>query len=454
MLSDQAQLSFSNSGAEFRHSQHCTTTGRSATVTAAASAARKAAKAQAASVHASRVKAALAEAGLSQDAIDYIVTRYPSYLRWGLEQKLLPAVQCWQQELGESFLSEIERIPHLLLRTPEQELLKDWYLVFIGVTSVADVKRRIPHVMQQSLTLLQGKVDSLQACGFTQAQVSSLFQKHPTILARSSEHVDELLRVISDLFGCAHDKDMLIDVMLSCNSNRLYARSPADLWQNFHNFCTYVAVNEKGMRRGWQYNVFEVCPAELHFRVELLAAQLDATIDEAKSVVRRSPQICSLFPTTGGLHVTQLRGLGFFQGQLKSMCLRQPALLTLSYASEVQVQKWAFLACVLRLSHDAIAAKPLLLMSSLPNRLGPRWTYLQQLRLHGAIAVTTAHYVVGSLVHLSDAKFAAEHRAPQMSLYDEQFNKAWLNRWKFLLIDQQLSIQEIADQPAVLQVAL
>ena len=74
---------------------------------------------KAANASAPCVKAAFAKAGLSQDAIDHILTRYPAYLRWDVEQKLLPAMQQKQQELGASFPSEFRRVPLMLLTSIE-----------------------------------------------------------------------------------------------------------------------------------------------------------------------------------------------------------------------------------------------------------------------------------------------------------------------------------------------
>ena len=89
-----------------------------------------------------RVKAACAEAGLSQDAIEHILTLYPPYLRWDVEQKLLPAMRRWQQELGARFLSEFERIPQLLCMDLKEELLRDRYLVSIGISSTKRLRQR------------------------------------------------------------------------------------------------------------------------------------------------------------------------------------------------------------------------------------------------------------------------------------------------------------------------
>ena len=215
----------------------------------------------------------------------------------------------------------------------------------------------------------------------TDVPVTSLLETHPDILHHTTGHIEELLRVIGDMFHCEEDIDTIANVMLSCRRRNWHTQQPAALHHKFTYFCNYVGVDDKGMKRAWKNGVFVVPPVKLDMRLACMAEQLGATIDEAKSVVRAFPQTCGLLPATSELHIMQLHDLGFSGSQVKSMCLRQPVLLAYSYNSEVHVAKWLFLTCVLRLSHDAIAAKPHLLMSSLPNRLGPRWAYLRQLRL-------------------------------------------------------------------------
>ena len=394
------------------------------------------------------------EAGLSKAAVDHIITQYPHYLGWDVEQKLLPRLQRWQQELGNRFLREIERIPYLLLKIPEEEQLKDQYLASIGIQSPERLRKKSSYAFERSLGSLQGKVAFLQACGFTRAQVTSVVEKDPMILSRSSEYVEKLLRVIGDLFDCAEDMNTIVQVILISKCVKLSSMRIATLHHNFPYFCTQIAVDDKTRNRAWRDGVFSVAPAELDIRLNSIAAQLDSTLNEAKAVVRGMPVIATLLPETVGLHVTQLLGLGFCHGQVKSMCLRQPVLLMYSYSSDVRVAKWGFLTCVLQLSHDAIAACPQLLMSSLPNRLGPRWEYLQQLRLHGLIAFTAAPQVSQSLVFMTDSAFRAAYTTPQWRVYDEHFQKQWQRKWEFLLVDQQLSIQDIGDNPALLHISL
>ena len=55
---------------------------------------------------------------------------------------------------------------------------------------------------------------------------------------------------------------------------------------------------------------------------------------------------------------------------------------------------------------------------------------------------------------MNDAKFRATYARPQLLVYDEHFQKEWQQRWDFLLVDQQLSIQDIADNPELLRISL
>ena len=414
--------------------------------------ASKADNVQAAAVNASKVRTAFADAGLSQAAVNHVLKRYPPYLRWNVEQKLLPAIQSWQQELEASFLSEVERVPRLLHMKPAEELLKNQYLASIGITEPERLRKTCSCAFGQPLTSIQSKVAFLQEWGFTRAQTLSLIKKHPDVLVHTSEHTGELLRLVEDMFECA-DRETLCDVMLSSNHIGLFSRSAKVLHRNFTYFCTCVEVDHKHMKRAWRHGVFSILPAELDVRLSSIAAQLSATIDEAKSVLRRAPTLTMFLPETVGLHVTQLLGLGFSNGQTKSMCLKQPTLLALSYKSQLQADKWVFMTRILRLSHEAIAAQPFLFTLSLPNRLGPRWEYLQQLRLHAEISNTSTGSI-SSLMKMTDTKFRAVYTRPQLRVHDEHFKKQWQRRWDFLLVDQQLSIQDIADNPELLRIPL
>ena len=259
-----------------------------------------------------------------------------------MEQKLLPAIRCWQQELKSRFPFEFDRIPTLLCMKPEEEREKDAYLTSIGITSPRRPRQRWASMFQQSLNRMQGKVAFLRTCGFAQAQVTSLIEQHPEIIQRAPECIDEFFRVISDMFGCAQDMDALFDVLLSCRQQLLFTGSPTAMYQNFTYFCTCIRTNDKEVQRAWKHGVFKASPSELDIRLDSIAAQLGAHMDTVKRVVRRKPELSTYLPATVGLRVTQLHDLGFSHRQVRSMCLAQPTLLTYSYTSDVQVAKWGF----------------------------------------------------------------------------------------------------------------
>jgi len=406
------------------------------------------------SVTAPLVRRAMAEVGLSQDAIERILKWYPPYLNWDVEHKLLPAMHRWQQHLGGSFQAEFARLPRLLLRTPEQEVVKLQYLASVGVKSP---KRTTARWHAASLKAMQSGVAALQAFGFTQAQISSLVEQDPDILASTFKNTEDMLDVIDKLFSCANDTQAIADVILSCQAKTLFRMSPSSLYHRFFYFCSCLMVDDKEKKRAWNSGVFVIPSAELDSRLDVIALQLGASLQQAKAAVRRLPQIAKLQSTRVGLHVSQLHGLGFSSSQVKDMCLKQPALLSLDYTSQLQVDKWDFLTCVLQLSPASIAACPHLLMSSLPNRLGPRWEYLQHMKSCGVINFSAAHEVVGSLCSKTDSKFTATYTPPESAafgVYDVHFQKQWQKRWHYLLVDQQLSIQDIGRHAAVLQIDL
>ena len=253
---------------------------------------------------------------------------------------------------------------------PAEEQSKDQYLASIGIKSVARLRKRSPCIFIQSLTSMQSKVAFLQQWGFTRAQTLSLIEKHSDVLQGTSGHVGELLRLVEDLFDCA-DRETLCDVMLSCNRIGLCSQPLEALHRNFTYFCACVEVDHKQKKRAWKHGLFMIPPAEVDARLTFIAEQLSVTIDEAEAVLRTVPGLTALLPETLALHVTQLLGLGFSHSQVKRMSVRQPVLLAYSYSSDVHIEKWAFLTRILRLTHDAIVAKPYLLTIHCETDLGP-----------------------------------------------------------------------------------
>lgn len=93
---------------------------------------------------------------------------------------------------------------------------------------------------------------------------------------------------------------------------------------------TYVEADREQMQTARRHGVFtKLNPAELDAKLNSLAANLGATTDEAKGVVRRLLEASCYQPVAGDTAVTALLALGFSHSQVKSICLTQPRLLTI-----------------------------------------------------------------------------------------------------------------------------
>lgn len=75
----------------------------------------------------------------------------------------------------------------------------------------------------------------------------------------------------------------------------------------------------------------------------------------------------------------------------------------------------------------------------------------------GVINFSAAHEAVGSMCFKTDSHFTATYTPPESAafgVYGVHTQKQWQKRWHYLLIDQQLSIQDIDRHAAVLQIDL
>ena len=95
-----------------------------------------------------------------------------------MEQKLLFAIQRWEQKLGARFLPDLERMPKLLTLAPITHCMKLHYLASIGIASPKSIWKRNPNAFEQSLTSMQTKVALLQ----DSVQTLSFVKKHPDTL--------------------------------------------------------------------------------------------------------------------------------------------------------------------------------------------------------------------------------------------------------------------------------
>ena len=161
-----------------------------------------------------------------------------------------------------------------MIRTPEEELLKDQCLASIGVRLPASLRKSFPGAFRQPAAsiITQGKAAFRQKCGFTQEQVSSLVEQHADTITSSADRVAELFRVVDDMFKCAGDMERLADVMLSSRIRGFCTYAPADMQLNLSYYCTCVGASDKAMERAWLHGVFTLPPANLKLDMRLQLA--------------------------------------------------------------------------------------------------------------------------------------------------------------------------------------
>jgi len=128
------------------------------------------------------------------------------------------------------------------------------------------------------------------------------------------------------------------------------------------------------------------------------------------------------------------------------MCTQQTGLLRCKWTSDTCVEKLQVLTCLLGLTLDDIAARPLLLMHSVGGFLGPRVWFMYQT---GAIAAPytvmtsgLSGYILNSKVSFSK-RFSAPSDFPGM-VFDSAFIDYWKQRWEFLRQHMKLSVETIA----------
>ena len=397
------------------------------------------------------VKAALADAGLPKETIAHVLGSYRPYLNWDFETKFLPAVQAWHSKLGSDFASQLEAQPQMLLQTPEQHTARLNWLGSVGLKPNGKSKE-VEQLYRVSLHTLQQKLAALEEHGLTASEAKRVAQKHPRIFNRSTKHLTETFDILIRHFG---DSARLADILLFKTPVRLFGHNLALVTERLNYFTSRFHASPIQTREGLRHGIFELSPKTMEDRVKDLQIGLGASESAARSMFQRSPQLLKLNSSTILQHVVQLQQLGFGESQLKHMILTKPSILGFDMNSTTQKQKWQFLTDVLHFDTATLAAKPLLFMSSLPNRLGPRWEYLLLARELGVTHFKSAQDVVQRLVLHTDAQIAAMHSVSSaLPLYNKAFQQQWQQRWRYLVDDCNIAIADIGRHPAVLQTSL
>ncbi|KAA6418835.1 MAG: hypothetical protein FRX49_11192 [Trebouxia sp. A1-2] len=188
------------------------------------------------------VQAEFAKAGISAEVTQKVLKRYKYYLTWDVETKLRSALQSWLQELGTVQLSQqLQKLPHLLLHTPDESTEVCSWLMSKGVNA-ARVQHKAPRVMIREIGAVQSTYKALQqAAAFSDAQMCMLLHKHSVALLYGPERVLGTLQAVSSMLGMPMTSDSLKQVVLNAPS-RLFSMNPDTLHERVASFCQKYAT--------------------------------------------------------------------------------------------------------------------------------------------------------------------------------------------------------------------
>jgi len=197
-------------------------------------------------------------------------------------------------------------------------------------------------------------------------------------------------------------------------------------------------------------------PQELmQMKAQHLQAKLSLSESELRKMATQFPCLLTELSSTVDSNIAKFsRSFNVPWERMTTLYKQDPALLALNWESKLQVEKVKFLRLVMQLDDHTLANNYKLLMTSLPNRLGPRFAFLQQLLQLGLLPQEEVASHAVSISDRTDAEFArvwTPASAESSVGYTKSFQKDWQLRWHFILKHMQVSVEVIAvHQPLLL----
>ena len=137
--------------------------------------------------------------GLSEKATSSILNRHPAYLKWDVVQDLQPAIQQWQDQLGQHVEQALQRDARLLSYTAFRREQHYAWLLSIGIRDPQKLILREPRFLQYSLKAMQHKMNALVATGYSSQQVAALLEQHPRVMLKKEEALQKQLLLVADI---------------------------------------------------------------------------------------------------------------------------------------------------------------------------------------------------------------------------------------------------------------
>ncbi|KAL3135117.1 hypothetical protein ABBQ32_008058 [Trebouxia sp. C0010 RCD-2024] len=401
--------------------------------------------------------AAFREAGIPDEVTTKVLKQYPYYQRWDIDTKLRPALKLWVNQLGSQQLSaRFERIPRLLLRTPEESSDIYLWLASVGVDA-EKIQKQVPRVMTRQLSQVKSIVWAMQELlQLTDEQLPALFSQHKYCLLRTPEYAGQTLNTLAELLQVPVASPEMLGVLMASDHN-LFMMNPALIHERISFFCDEFGGGQDMAKRALKQGILCV-PVEL---MESRAAELKLRFGwpehELNKILHIQPRLLTHKPSTVANNIQKFQAHNFSLAQAMHIYASVPGIAGYDWDSAANREKLTYLKLILQLSSAELTSFCVLLGTSLERRLGPRSEFMYRCRdIHPDVPVGLSG-CSSYLQAVSDAKFAAKFddlSASPPLIYDAVFRQHWQDRWTFLRQNMALSVADISACRALLFTSL
>ena len=372
--------------------------------------------------------------GLSEKATSSILKKHPAYLKWDVVQDLQPAIQQWQDQLGQAVERALRRDARLLCCTADRREEHYAWLLSIGIQDPQKLIDREPRILQYNLKAMQDRVSALVATGYSSQQVAALLEQHPRIMRKKEDALQKQLLLVADVLEVPLTSSEVLDFVMTVGATSNFFASNVNTQREGLAFLKKIGVSNKRMANILKHNVCRMPPSEMKLRCQHLTARLGMSSQDLTRILGNQPEVLNLQPARVDINLKRLEDLGFSVNQVQSMATRRPTLLTANWDTALQKEKWHVLTNILCVPLERLVRNPAILVAGMQLTL-PRWQFLCLLANADQLKSSKPIDILCNSICYPDNKFVDALNFTSMHLaYDESFKKACLASYvpKFL----------------------
>ena len=364
--------------------------------------------------------------GLSEKATSSILKKHPAYLKWDVVQDLQPAIQQWQDQLGQDVERALRRDARLLCCTADRREEHYAWLLSIGIQDPQKLIDREPRILQYNLKAMQDRVSALVATGYSSQQVAALLEQHPRIMRKKEDALQKQLLLVADVLEVPVTSSEVLDFVMTVSATSNFFASNVNTQREGLGFLKKIGVSNKKMANDLQHDVCSTNPGEMKLRCQHLTARLGMSNRCLTRIIGNCPVVLTLQPARVDINLKRLEDLGFSASQVQSMATRQPSLLTANWDTAKQKEKWHVLTNTVHMPLERLVCSPVILLAA-REKILPRWQFLCLLANAGQLTSSSPIDILCNRIAYPDKKFAEGLNCTGVRVvYDISFKKACL----------------------------